>query len=83
MLSLANIAILSAMAGCTLADIYPVTVPPAADGGSFFKGPQSGIGSWYRATAGQDDTNGKSWCGYSYFNSDPVFAVVSTGVNSQ
>lgn len=83
MLSLANIAILSAMAGCTLADIYPATIPPAADGGSFFSGPQSGIGSWYRASAGSDSTNGKSWCAYTYFNSDPIFAVVSSGADAQ
>ncbi|KAJ6208011.1 hypothetical protein PSV09DRAFT_2373913 [Bipolaris maydis] len=35
----------------------------------------SGIGSWYRASASQDSTTGKSWCGYPYSNSDPVFAV--------
>ncbi|KAI8590340.1 hypothetical protein BDZ88DRAFT_107483 [Geranomyces variabilis] len=33
--------------------------------GAFF-GTQSGIGSWFRANNGQDDTSGKSWCGYSY-----------------
>ncbi|KAJ3171794.1 hypothetical protein HDU87_008262 [Geranomyces variabilis] len=33
--------------------------------GAFF-GTQSGIGSWFRADNGQDDTSGRSWCGYSY-----------------
>ncbi|KAJ3172487.1 hypothetical protein HDU88_005815 [Geranomyces variabilis] len=33
--------------------------------GAFF-GTQSGIGSWFRANNGQDDTSGRSWCGYSY-----------------
>ncbi|KAK7221442.1 hypothetical protein V2G26_009445 [Clonostachys chloroleuca] len=52
-----------------IADIYQVEAPAG-----FFPGPKSGIGSWYRAAAGQDDTNGQSWCGYKYQNSDPVFA---------
>lgn len=55
-----------------LADIYNVNVPSG-----FFSGAQSGIGSWYRASTGQDSTNGQSWCGYKYYNSDPVFAPVS------
>ncbi|KAM0228917.1 hypothetical protein ACHAP5_011807 [Fusarium lateritium] len=54
------------------ASVYPVTVPPG-----FFSGPQSGIGSWYRANSGADSTSGTSWCGYKYSNSDPLFAVVS------
>ncbi|KAK7428394.1 hypothetical protein QQZ08_005013 [Neonectria magnoliae] len=52
------------------ASIYPVTVPS-----NFFPGPQSGIGSWYRANAAPDSTSGISWCGYKYYNSDPLFAV--------
>ncbi|KAM0265509.1 hypothetical protein ACHAPA_007658 [Fusarium lateritium] len=52
------------------ASVYPVTVPP-----EFFSGPQSGIGSWYRANSGADSTSGTSWCGYKYSNSDPLFAV--------
>ncbi|KAF4953789.1 hypothetical protein FGADI_5782 [Fusarium gaditjirri] len=58
-----------------VADIYNVNVPSG-----FFPGPQAGIGSWYRASAGQDSTNGKSWCGYTYFNSDPVFAPSLEGM---
>jgi hypothetical protein len=59
------------LAASALADIHNVNTPKG-----FFEGPQSGIGSWYRASAGQDSTNGKSWCAYTYYNSDPVFAVV-------
>lgn len=62
---------LAALIGSALADIHNVNLPS-----NFFDGPQSGIGSWYRASAGQDSTNGKSWCAYTYYNSDPVFAVV-------
>ncbi|KAF5579435.1 hypothetical protein FPCIR_11093 [Fusarium pseudocircinatum] len=58
-----------AIATPVVADIYNVNVPSG-----FFSGPQSGIGSWYRASTGQDSTNGQSWCGYKYYNSDPVFA---------
>jgi hypothetical protein len=61
------------LAASALADIHNVNTPQG-----FFEGPQSGIGSWYRASAGQDSTNGRSWCGYTYYNSDPVFAVVCT-----
>ncbi|OAG18795.1 hypothetical protein CC77DRAFT_1062728 [Alternaria alternata] len=61
---------LVALIGSALADIHNVNLPS-----NFFDGPQSGIGSWYRASAGQDSTNGKSWCAYTYYNSDPVFAV--------
>ena len=59
-----------------LADLHNVNVPS-----NFFSGPQSGIGSWYRASAGQDSTNGRSWCGYTYYNSDPIFAVVSSNLS--
>lgn len=41
----------------------------------FFPGQQTGIGSWFRANNKQDSTNGKSWCGYAYSDSDPLFAV--------
>ncbi|RGP81751.1 hypothetical protein FLONG3_136 [Fusarium longipes] len=51
------------------ADIYNTNLPSG-----FFPGAQSGIGSWYRASTSQDSTNGQSWCGYKYYNSDPVFA---------
>ncbi|KAF4967834.1 hypothetical protein FZEAL_10476 [Fusarium zealandicum] len=61
---------LGAITAPVAASIHPVTLPSG-----FFSGPQSGIGSWYRATANADDTNGHSWCGYEYSNSDPVFAV--------
>ncbi|KAF5009143.1 hypothetical protein FDECE_4587 [Fusarium decemcellulare] len=65
--SLYNLAILVAAAAVPAsADIYPTKVPSG-----FFSGPQSGIGSWYRANAAQDDTKGRSWCGYDYYNSDP------------
>ncbi|KAK5989389.1 hypothetical protein PT974_10908 [Cladobotryum mycophilum] len=50
--------------------IHPTTLPAG-----FFHGPQTGIGSWYQANKASDHTNGKSWCGYSYANSDPLFAV--------
>lgn len=60
------------IATSVVADVYNVNVPSG-----FFPGPQSGIGSWYRASTGQDSTNGNSWCGYKYYNSDPLFAPVS------
>lgn len=56
----------------TLAAIFPVTTPV----GFFDNGAQIGIGSWFRASADQDATNGKSWCGYKYQDGDKVFAVV-------
>jgi len=59
------------LAASALADIHNVNTPQG-----FFEGPQTGIGSWYRANAGADATNGKSWCAYTYYNSDPIFAVV-------
>jgi hypothetical protein len=62
---------IGAIASPVAADIYNVNVPSG-----FFPGPQSGIGSWYRASTNQDSTNGQSWCGYGYSNSDPVFAPV-------
>lgn len=71
MLSLAFPIALVTFASSTLADIYNVNVPRG-----FFEGPQTGVGSWYRANAGADATNGKSWCAYAYYNSDPIFAVV-------
>lgn len=70
--SLTHLSTLVILTVPVLADIHNVNLPS-----NFFNGPQSGIGSWYRASAGQDSTNGKSWCGYKYFNSDPIFAVVS------
>jgi hypothetical protein len=39
-----------------------------------FKGPQTGIGSWFRSKNAQDSTNGNSWCGYPYLDTSPVFA---------
>ncbi|KAH7198943.1 uncharacterized protein B0J16DRAFT_331389 [Fusarium flagelliforme] len=60
---------IGAIASPVAADIYNVNVPSG-----FFPGPQSGIGSWYRASTNQDSTNAQSWCGYGYSNSDPVFA---------
>ncbi|KAH7159532.1 hypothetical protein B0J13DRAFT_465562 [Dactylonectria estremocensis] len=63
-------ATLAVMTAPVAANIYPVTVPSG-----FFPGQQSGIGSWYRASAGADSTTGTSWCGYKYSNSDPLFAV--------
>ncbi|KAG9187948.1 hypothetical protein G6011_01871 [Alternaria panax] len=70
MLSLTYPIALVALIAPALADIHNVSLPP-----NFFDDPQSGVGSWYRASAGQDSTNGKSWCAYTYYNSDPVFAV--------
>ncbi|OAA80115.1 hypothetical protein LEL_03601 [Akanthomyces lecanii RCEF 1005] len=62
---------LAAIAAQAYASIYPVSIPQG-----FFPGANNGvIGSWYRASAGQDATNGQSWCGYTYKNSDPIFAV--------
>ncbi|KAI8819170.1 uncharacterized protein EV422DRAFT_621291 [Fimicolochytrium jonesii] len=46
-----------------------VRAPPGA-----FQGPQSGIGSWFRANSKSDSTTGKSWCGYKYSDSTPGFA---------
>ncbi|RGP60885.1 hypothetical protein FSPOR_10386 [Fusarium sporotrichioides] len=69
--SLSIISLVAAIAAVPVsASIYPVTVPSG-----FFSGPQTGIGSWYRASAGADSTTGTSWCGYKYSNSDPLFAV--------
>jgi hypothetical protein len=66
---------LVALAASALADIHNVQIPA----GFYDNGKQSnGVGSWYRASAGADSTNGKSWCAYSYYNSDPIFAVVCT-----
>lgn len=72
--SLTHLATFVVLTAPVLADIHNVNLPS-----NFFSGPQSGIGSWYRASADQDSTNGKSWCGYTYYNSDPIFAVVSSG----
>jgi hypothetical protein len=41
---------------------------------SRFLGKVTGLGSWFRANHGQDNTNGNSWCGYGYSDSDPIFA---------
>lgn len=65
--------IFAILAPFTFADIYPVALPSWD-----LNGLQSGVGSWYRASAGADSTNGKSWCGYEYYNSDPIFAPVRT-----
>lgn len=46
--------------------------------GAFTGKPESGIGSWYRSDNAQDYTNGKSWCGYAYYDDSPLFAPVST-----
>ena len=72
MSSLKQLATLSILAATSVADIYQVNLPEWS-----LNGPQSAIGSWYRASAGADSTNGKSWCAYQYFNSDPIFAPVS------
>lgn len=69
---LKQLATLSILAATSVADIYEVNLPNWD-----LSGPQSAIGSWYRASAGADSTNGKSWCAYSYYNSDPIFAPVS------
>ena len=68
-----QLSVLAILAPLALADIYSVALPSWD-----LNGPQSGVGSWYRASAGQDSTNGKSWCAYEYYNSDPIFAPVST-----
>jgi len=65
-----------AAAAPAMAAIYPVNIPAAADGSAFFPGTQSGVGSWYRASSGQDSTSGTGWCGKKYSDSDPVIAVV-------
>lgn len=72
MSSLKQLVTLSILAATSVADIYPVDLPAWN-----LNGPQSAIGSWYRASAGADSTNGKSWCAYQYYNSDPIFAPVS------
>jgi len=64
-----HLSVFAMLAPFALADIYPVALPSWD-----LNGPQSGVGSWYRASAGQDSTNGKSWCAYEYYNSDPIFA---------
>ncbi|KAF2031329.1 hypothetical protein EK21DRAFT_63471 [Setomelanomma holmii] len=57
--SLAGSVALISFVVSALADIHDVNLPS-----NFFSGPQSGIGSWYRASANQDSTNGKSYCMY-------------------
>jgi len=37
-------------------------------------GGSRGIGSWFRTNAGQDSTNGHSWCGYPYNDNTNGFA---------
>ena len=49
---------------------YAVAPPPQ------FTGPQSGIGSWFQTDAASSYTNGRSWCGYSYSDTEPLFAPV-------
>jgi len=39
------------------------------------KGTHTGIGSWFRADNSADSTNGQSWCGFAYHDSDPGFAM--------
>jgi hypothetical protein len=73
MFNLKQLSALSLLATSAVADIYQVGLPSWD-----LNGPQSGIGSWYRASAGADSTNGKSWCAYNYYNSDPIFAPVSS-----
>ncbi|KAI8821480.1 uncharacterized protein EV422DRAFT_44251 [Fimicolochytrium jonesii] len=41
---------------------------------AFWGKKNTGIGSWFRANHGNDDTNGKSWCGYPYNDWTPGFA---------
>jgi hypothetical protein len=40
-------------------------------------GKHTGIGSWFRANFGGDETNGNSWCGYPYQDHTNGFAIVS------
>ncbi|KAL7274923.1 hypothetical protein RUND412_002145 [Rhizina undulata] len=53
---------------------------------SGFSGQQTGIASWFRASADGDSTNGNSWCGYPYANDSPGFApdisVMTNGTNA-
>ncbi|KAF4446659.1 hypothetical protein F53441_9700 [Fusarium austroafricanum] len=65
---------IGAIAAPVSASTYPATVPSG-----FFSGPRSDTGSWYHATANQDATNRQSWCGYKYYNSDPIIAVAMGG----
>ena len=59
MSSLKQLATVSILAATSVADIYQVNLPEWS-----LNGPQSAIGSWYRASAGADSTNGKSWCAF-------------------
>lgn len=38
-------------------------------------GVHTGIGSWYDASNGRDNTNGCGWCEFPYSNDDPIVAV--------
>lgn len=67
--SFASFAAAISIAVLARAETHSVNLPSG-----FFNGPQTGIGSWF--TAVSEGTNGKSWCGYPYSDSDPVFAVV-------
>ncbi|KAF2753272.1 hypothetical protein EJ05DRAFT_209161 [Pseudovirgaria hyperparasitica] len=72
MFSLSGSLALISLTGSALAATATYAVQMDHD---FFAGPQTGIGSWFRADADQDATNGNSWCGYKYSNSDPIIAV--------
>lgn len=71
MSSILSFATLLSIAAPALAATHAVNIPSG-----FHSGTQHGIGSWFQAKADQDATNGISWCGYPYSNSDPLISVV-------
>jgi len=71
MSSALSLATLLSIAASASAATHAVNLPSG-----FHTGTQTGIGSWFRANAGADSTNGASWCGYKYSDSDPLIAVV-------
>jgi hypothetical protein len=42
-----------------------------------FKSVETGIGSWFRSDNHNDNTTGRSWCGYPYKDYTNGFAPVS------
>jgi len=70
MSSALSLATLLSIAASASAATHAVNLPSG-----FHTGTQTGIGSWFRANAGADSTNGASWCGYKYSDSDPLIAV--------
>lgn len=73
-----SLATLLSIAGPAFAATHAVNLPS-----NFHTGVQTGIGSWFQAVSDQDVTNGISWCGYKYTNSDPLISVPLASMGGQ